>query len=255
MAAQTHAIDIGGDALLPPWPTLIDLVAATDPSTWVVVGGLMVQLHAYRASIPRARTTRDVDIVLALETGGASFAAVATSLERIGFTPQIPTSSKAPLYRFIRQHPNASSEQVDVMVPDHPPKSRRPRYRQRPTFEVSAGEQAVRRRDTFIVTAASISITIQAPDVLGALVGKGAAFQVDSRDRQRHLEDAALLLATIEHVGELDTATLSANDRRRLRILATELRRPTQEAWAAMDSAIATTGRQNLERVSVAANL
>ncbi|MBG6054580.1 hypothetical protein IWX81_000970 [Salinibacterium sp. CAN_S4] len=52
MAGQTHAVDIGDDDLLPPWTTVFEVARAIGVSDWVLVGGLMAQLHARRASIP-----------------------------------------------------------------------------------------------------------------------------------------------------------------------------------------------------------
>jgi hypothetical protein len=58
MAGQTHSVDIGYDHLLPPWTTVFEVARAIDVSDWVLIGGLMVQLHARRASIPPPRATK-----------------------------------------------------------------------------------------------------------------------------------------------------------------------------------------------------
>lgn len=52
MAGQTYTVNIGDDDLLPPWTTVFDVAEAIDVDEWALVGGLMVQLHARRASIP-----------------------------------------------------------------------------------------------------------------------------------------------------------------------------------------------------------
>ena len=62
MAGETHTVDICDDDLLPPWSTVFDVIEATDTSDWVLVGGLMVQLHARRAGIPPPRVTKDLDL-------------------------------------------------------------------------------------------------------------------------------------------------------------------------------------------------
>jgi predicted nucleotidyltransferase len=94
VAGQTHEVDIGNDDLLPPWSTLFEVVAATDVDQWVLVGGLMVQLHAYRADIPPSRTTKDVDMVVDVVTAKAGIQAVAGQLEAIGFVGREPTAAK-----------------------------------------------------------------------------------------------------------------------------------------------------------------
>lgn len=135
MAGGTHQVEIGNDDLLPPWSTVLDVIEATDINEWVLVGGLMVQLHAHRAEIPPPRATKDVDLVVDVAANGAS----------------------------------------DVMVADHLPTRIKPRFMMRPAFAVAAGEQSLRRRDTFVVTSTSRTVTLGAPDVLGALIRKLAS--------------------------------------------------------------------------------
>ena len=200
MAGQTHAVDIGDDDLLPPWTTVFEVARAIDVSDWVLVGGLMVQLHARRASIPSPRATKDVDLIADVQTNRSSFGSIGSALTSIGFEVAVPDARNAPIYRFAR-----GEEQVDVMVADHLPSGMKPRLRARPAFAVDGGAQALNRRDTFVISSTSGTITIDAPDVLGALIAKGAAFTVDQRDRGRHVEDAAVLLASIESIGELDS--------------------------------------------------
>lgn len=112
MAGDPHEIGIGDDDLLPPWATLLDVVAATDINDWILVGGLMVQLHAYRAGIPPSRTTKDVDMVVDVVTAKATIKAVAGQLQAIGFQGVEPLAPKAPAYRYVR-----GKEQIDLMVP------------------------------------------------------------------------------------------------------------------------------------------
>lgn len=151
----------------------------------------------------------------------------------------VPDGRNSPVYRYAR-----GDDQVDVTVADHLPSGVRPRVRQRPAFVVESGAQALTRRDTFIVTSASGSITISAPDVLGALVGKGAAFTVDSRDRGR-LQDPAVLLASIDSVGDLNLA-LNASDRKPLRRIATELTDGLHLTWLVLGDAQQISGQRNL---------
>ena len=71
--------------------------------------------------------------------------------------------------------------------------------------------------------------------MLGALIGKGAASVVDSRDPGCHLDDAAVLLASIESVRELELSHLSTNDRRGLPVIARVLAGVTHPAWLCGD--------------------
>jgi len=240
VAGQTHEVDIGDDDLLPPWTTVFEVARAIDVSDWVLVGGLMVQLHARRASIPPPRATKDVDLIADVMTNRSSFGAIASALTGIGFEVTVPDARNAPIYRFTR-----GDEQVDVMVADHLPSRMQPRFRARPAFAVDGGAQALDRRDSFAIRSTRGPIAISAPDILGALIGKGAAFMVDQRDSGRHLEDAAVLLASIDSVGDLDL-TLSANDRKRLRVLAVNLRDGLHPAWLALDGANGGRGQRKL---------
>jgi hypothetical protein len=209
----------------------------------------MVQLHARRAAIQPPRATKDVDLIADVLTNRSSLISIAGSLGAIGFEAVVPGGRNAPLHRYAR-----GDEQVDVMVADHLPPGIRPKLRQRPAFAVEGGAQALNRRDTFIVSSASGSISISAPDVLGALVGKGAAFMVDSRDRGRHLEDAAVLLASIESVGGLDLA-LNASDRKRLGVIASELTDPLHQGWLILDDAQQSRGQRNLALLTQAGHI
>lgn len=249
MAGQTHAVDIGDDDLLPPWTTVFAVARAIDVSDWVLVGGLMVQLHARRASIPPPRATKDVDLIADVQTNQGSFGSIDSALTGIGFEVAVPDARTSPIYRFTR-----GEEQVDVMVADHLPSGMKPRLRARPAFAVDVGAQALNRRDTFVVSSTSGTITIAAPDVLGALIGKGAAFMVDQRDRGRHVEDAAVLLASIESIGELDL-TLNANDRKRLRALASELDLTLHPAWLSLGGRDTVRVQRNLALLREAAGL
>jgi len=248
MAGETHAVDIGDDDLLPPWSTVFDVIEATDTDDWVLVGGLMVQLHARRAGIPPPRATKDVDLVVDVAANHSSVTSIASALTRIGFEPIVPFSRKEPVYRFQRNR-----EQVDMMVADHLPSQLKPRFMMRPAFAVTAGEQSLRRRDTFVVISTTRTVTLGAPDVLGALIGKGAASMVDSRDPGRHLDDAAVLLASIETVGELDLSQLSSNDRKRLTIIATKLGEVAHPAWLNLGEPQRAKGRRNLAAIVTAA--
>ncbi len=240
MAGQTHSVDIGDDDLLPPWTTVFEVARAIDVSDWVLIGGLMVQLHARRASIPPPRATKDVDLIADVQTNRSSFVSIGATLALIGFEVAVPDARTSPIYRFTR-----GEEQVDLMVADHLPSGMKPRLRARPAFAVEGGTQALNRRDTFIVSSTSGTIRIDAPDVLGALIGKGAAFIADQRDRGRHVEDAAVLLASIDSIGVLDL-TLNTNDRKRLRALVSELTTSSHSAWLALAETDVRRAERNL---------
>lgn len=71
--AEEHRLT-GVDFTTPPWPLLLEVAEATPPNSWVLMGGMMVHLHALRGRVTAVRPTTDVDVLLNLEA-----ATVATS--------------------------------------------------------------------------------------------------------------------------------------------------------------------------------
>jgi len=151
-------------------------------------------LHAVRAGLPLTRATRDVDMILHIETGAATFGGVRRELERLGYRLREPVGS-GPVHRFVRGA--GDGETVDVMVADRLPLNLHPKVLQREVFAVPGGTSALRKTVNCEVTAGARVVTLSIPDVLGALVLKGAAYLDDSRDRGRHLDDAVALACAV----------------------------------------------------------
>ena len=74
----------------------------------------------------------------------------------------------------------------------------------------------------------SAPTTISVPDAFGALILKAAAHKADTRDRHRHLTDAAVLLACVDPFEERSP---SGSDRSRLLHLREHLADATAAAW------------------------
>jgi hypothetical protein len=87
--------------------------------------------------------------------------------------------------------------------------------------------------------------------VIGALVVKSAAHQVDQRARLRHLQDSATLFASIETVADLPIGDLSRNDRRRLLHLFESIGDTDHEAWMSLTSGERARGHQSLHRLAL----
>jgi len=75
----------------------------------------MMQLHAAPAGLKLTRATRDVDMVLNIDSGATTFGGVGYDLERIGYSLREPIGSEL-VHRFARDPDDA--ETVDVMVVD-----------------------------------------------------------------------------------------------------------------------------------------
>ncbi len=93
----------------------------------------MVQLHAAHAGMRLTRPTVDVDMVLHIETGAATWSGVRDQLEELGYVLHEPLGD-GPVHRFDR-----GSQQVDVMVADHVAPGLHPRALMRPVFAVPGG--------------------------------------------------------------------------------------------------------------------
>jgi hypothetical protein len=205
----------------------------------------MVQLHSARARVRIARPTSDVDIVLHVETGATTLTAVQRVLEELGYNLSLSIDAGAPAHRFVR-----GREQVDVMIADHVAPRIQPKLGGRRPFRMAGGTQALRRTvDCEVATLPGESVLISVPNQLGALVLKGAAYLEDSRDRERHLEDAAVL--SICSTDPLAMAKeMRGSDRSRIGSLYKQLGNAAHPAWAIIDQDRRQYGRDVLRILS-----
>lgn len=213
-----------------PWPQCIELAAAIPREQWTLVGGLMVQLHAAAAGLPLTRPTSDVDIVLHIETGATTARKMEHALGELGYEVEPSLTRNAVAHRFLR-----GEQQLDVMIADHPAPSIVTKIAGRMPFKIPGGAQALKRTvNVTIETDTGEATLLSLPNLHGALVLKGAAYLEDSRDRERHLEDAAMLCACLPDpyaiVGEL-----RGSDLKRLGALYGALKDPSHQAWLELD--------------------
>lgn len=189
-----------------PWPNVAEIADVVPQSRWTLVGGLMTQLHGIHHGVDTLRPTSDVDMVLHIETTRGVAAETAAALESIGYslTPSLDDRRNVA-HRFIRQrnglervHP-AAVDVVDVLVADHSAPRVSQRLRGRRMVAIEGGTQALRRTmNARLAITPDTATVISVPDPFAAAILKAAAYRTDSRDPERHLQDAALLLATIE---------------------------------------------------------
>lgn len=224
-----------------PWPQCVELARALPSTQWTLVGGLMVHLHTAAAELAVSRPTADIDIVLHIETGAATTTSVTAVLTQLGYSLQKSIDHDAPAHRFVR-----GKQQIDVMVADHLAPKHVPSIGGRKPFQVAGGTQALQRTVNCRMTAdGDGAVLISIPNALGALVLKGAAYQEDSRDKGRHLDDAVVLCATI--TSPLVTATqMKGSDKSRVLTLHKELADPGHRSWQLLDPADRTTAMDAL---------
>jgi hypothetical protein len=95
--------------------------------------------------------------------------------------------------------------------------------RGRDMVPIEGGTQALKRTiNAGLDIRADGPTTISVPRPFAAVILKAAAYLADSRDRDRHLFDAAVLLACIEDPFA-ETEHLAGSDRRRIRTLVERL--------------------------------
>lgn len=124
----------------------------------------------------------------------------------------------------------AEDEIVDVLISDHPAPKVVERLRRREMVRIEGGTQALRRTiNARLEIEPGTITTASAPRPFGALILKAAAYTTDSHDRDRHLFDAAALLACIADPFA-ERGDFAGSDRARLATLEKAVPRP-HPAW------------------------
>lgn len=223
-----------------PWLSIAELADALPAGSWTLVGGLMTQLHTIDHGLGVVRPTNDVDIVLHIETRRGIPNAVATALEGLGyrFQPSIDERNHTA-HRFVRGAStvdvvaSASHEnKVDVLIADHSAPRVIEKLRGYEMIRIEGGTQALRRTvNAHLEIVPGTVATISVPRPFGALILKAAAYSTDSRDRERHLFDAALLACIDDPFSE--RAEFTGSDRRRIATLVAQLD-AAHPAWRAL---------------------
>lgn len=240
-----------------PWPSVAELADALPAGSWTLVGGLMTQLHTIHHGLGIVRPTNDVDIVLHIETQRGVPNKVAAALEGLGyrFQPSIDKRNNTA-HRFIRGTATVDlvagagdEDQVDVLIADHPAPRVIEKLRGHEMIRIEGGTQALRRTvNARLEIVPGMVATISVPRPFGALILKAAAYTTDSRDRERHLFDAAALLACIDDPFA-ERAEFTGSDRRRIATLVAHLD-AAHPAWRALPEGQRTQAQLTLDLVA-----
>jgi hypothetical protein len=218
----------------------------------------MTQLHSVHAGIGVIRATNDIDMVLHVETTRGVAGDAASALESLGYRLVPPVDPRAgAAHRFRRDSATVDlvtsapdgDDVVDVLLADHAAPSVVETLRGRKMVAIDGGTQALRR-----TVNASLSInrdqptTVSVPGAFGALILKAAAYQADSRNPERHLQDAVVLLCCIEDpYAERDN--FAGSDRPRVQILCEALPDDARQ-WRALTSDQQAEGKAALRILS-----
>jgi len=234
-----------------PWPNVAEIESVLPHDKWTLVGGLMAQLHGIHAGIDALRPTNDVDIVLHGETTRGIGSETARALESLGYelAPSIDERNNTA-HRFKRGESTidvvtSGPDVVDVLVADHAAPRVVEKLRGRTMVAIEGGTQALRRSiNARLQIASSRTTTVSVPSPSGAVILKAAAYQTDSRDRERHLQDAALLLAVVEDP-YAEREQFAGSDRSRLQTLARALPDSTAQ-WRTLPADVSANGQTAL---------
>ncbi len=211
----------------PAWACVLDISEAINPGHWLLVGGLAVQAHAQINGV-YSRATVDVDMLLDILLSSTQVSSVVAVLETKGFKPIAPALKGGSFHRLKR----SDGIIVDVLVADHLPKSRdrATRIGAWKTMSVPGGAQAIERKMTLNVASATRKAQIAIPDLLGMLVLKCAAYANDKREKERHLQDVALLASLITDAYS-ERGRMHGSDKKRIRCVAEVLADNLSPAW------------------------
>jgi hypothetical protein len=224
------------------WDLVLELSTRLEPTQWSLVGGQMVALHALLAGVAWPRVTRDVDVLANMEVLQSNLQACTAALGELGLRVRLDGSGRA--YRFC-DGDTAGSVVVDLLAPDHRKKVSALWTVGGRTIQIEGGTQALRRAAIVEVRLVDGRVgLVPTPNLHGAIVLKAAAWAADSRDRDRHAQDVALLVRLIDDPAEL-VAGFAGSDRKRLLRLRQVLDSPAAQEWLLLGDEGAEIGHAN----------
>lgn len=170
------------------WARVGDLTELLPPG-WVLIGGLMVQIHALEFGVEDVRATTDVD-VLGQARPQAPLRAIDEALRADGFEPE-PPDLDGYAFRYSRD-----GLIVDLLAPDgvQPPPTL---GMGRAAIGVPGGSQALARQEEVTVRLGERTFTLRRPTLLGAILIKARSLVVH-HDPESQREDLLLLLSLVE---------------------------------------------------------
>lgn len=173
------------------WGAVAELANHLAPQGWCLVGGLMVQLHAFEHSVS-PRPTRDIDLLGDARAKPSITEHIGTTIDELGGELLAPPSTDPQLgHRF-----EINGQTVDVLATDGLKATPRT-LGKRETVQIPGGTQALHRSESVEVSIdGGPPFWLLRPSLLGAILLKARALRVHSRpDDQR--EDLVLLLSFV----------------------------------------------------------
>jgi hypothetical protein len=191
------SLDLASGAV---WDALLDL-ATKQPQGWTLVGAQMVALHGHERGRILARSTVDADLLVNVRAVQEGTAQLSQLLIDSGFELE-GVDAFGVGHRF-----TDGRVKIDVLAPDGLAKGKPELTITIPpahTVSVPGGTQALRRSRPVEIKRGERTGHIPRPDLLGAILVKTRAVEVDDLP-EAQLSDLAFLLGLIEDPRQLAT--------------------------------------------------
>ncbi len=204
------------------WDVLVEL-SELRPDVWTLIGGQMVYLHALEHGETPPRISTDLDVLVNARVVSGGTAGFVADLEARGFEMD-GASPTGIAHRYRR-----AGVSIDVLAPEGlDPSTDLTTTPPNRTISVPAGTQALTRTELLPVRMETREGMVPRPSLLGAVISKAAAVDVDDVP-QAQRQDLVFLLALVEDpLGAADL--LTPKDRRRIR-RRSELTNAEHPAW------------------------
>jgi predicted nucleotidyltransferase len=195
----------------------------------------MVFLHAMEHGVEPPRVSTDLDVLVNARVVTGGVREFVKAIEAVGFQ-LVGTSPEGLAHRYARDDVS-----VDVLAPEGlGPRTDLTTTPPGRTLQVPGGTQALDRTELVPVTFGGQDGFVPRPSLLGAIVGKAMAVDIDDVPEAQRL-DLALLLSLVDD--PLETAEqLTKKDRQRLRTRS-EMADADQRAWSNLPDDLADRGR------------
>ncbi len=180
------------------WAEVIRLAVAP-PAPWVLIGAQMVDLHGWSKGREPVRPSKDADILVNARALASGVARLSEALHARGFELD-GVSPEWIGHRLVKD-----GVSIDVLAPDGlGPRADLRTLGTARTVQVPGGTQALQRMTTMDVRTRDHEASVPVPNLLGAILIKARAIEVDDHPEAQR-RDTAFLLTLVDDPDPLST--------------------------------------------------